>query len=190
MVEPSAGPTPRKWCSDVCRKRAARQAAVHAELDTGVTGHVAESVDALVESLASAPGTLAASLGSLARSTARLVDQGQPQAVAQLRLTLEALSEAARISEREAGEEWFNAFDIYFALTPQGVRRDSEVGWALERFATDPARGLGQRPLKGLERKFMPFDRPWACPACGFQADRRGGGRPTRVDGNGAGDRC
>jgi hypothetical protein len=174
-LAPSTGPTPRKWCSDVCRKRAARAAAVTTQLDAGATGHVGESVDALVESLDPAVGTLAASLASLARSTARLVDQGQPQAVAQLRLTLEALDEAARITERDSGTEWFNAFDIYFALTPQGLRRNSDVGRAVERFAMDPTRS--GRPLRGLDRKFMPFDRPWACPACGFQPDREGSGR-------------
>jgi hypothetical protein len=147
-----------------------------AELDAQ-TGHVAESVDALVSALEAPPGTLADSLGSLACSTARLVDLGQPQAVAQLRLTLEALDEAARITERDSGEEWFTCFDIWCALTGNGLRRESEVGRAM-------ARWLAQHPAMSQERPFMPWDRPWACPKCGH----RGGRGIERVGygGNGA----
>jgi hypothetical protein len=177
-LEPSTGPTPRKWCSDVCRKRAARAAAVRADLDAGAKGHVGESVDALVESLDAASGTLADSLGSLARSTARLVDQGQPQAVAQLRLTLEALDEAARITERASGEAWFDCFDIWCGLTQQGIRRGSEVGRALEAWMRE--HGMS-------ESKLMPFDRPWACTACGHREDRPRGRRSPWVAGNGSG---
>jgi len=159
------GGRPRRWCSDTCRMRAARAVDVAAQLDAGALGHVGESVDALVDSLAPPSGSLSASLGSLARSTARLVDQGQPAAVAQLRLTLSALDEAARITERDSGTEWFSPFDIWCGLTEHGVRRNSEVGRAMVAWMRAHNMSLD---------KLGPFDRPWACPGCGFQADRPG----------------
>jgi len=91
------------------------------------------------------------------------VDQGQPGAVSQLRQVLEALDQAAVLSQRDV--ERFSVFDIWCGLTEHGVRRRSEVGWALTEWME--ARGMSMA-------KLGPFARPWACPSCGHQADRPG----------------
>lgn len=132
-----------------------------AELSAGGTGHVSESVDALVDGLGAAEGSLAASLAALARATARQVDQGQPGAVSQLRHVLAALDQAAQLTHRS--EALYSPFDVWCALTPRGVRRKSEVGLALVAWMESHHMSMG---------KLGPFDRPWACPSCGFQADR------------------
>jgi hypothetical protein len=141
--------------------RATRAVAVKAELAAGNTGNVASSVDALVDSIGAVEGSLPATLGELARATARQVDQGQPGAVSQMRQVLEALDEAARLTQRSG--EMFDVFDIWCALTSHGVRRGSEVGRALHVWMESNGMGLD---------KLGPFDRPWACPGCGFQVDR------------------
>jgi hypothetical protein len=162
-LPPSGGSTPRRWCSDACRKRAARAVQVEADLAVGGTGHVAESVNALVAGLGVEEGSLSATLGALARAVAVQVDQGQPGAVSQLRQVLEALDEAAKLSQR--GDEWFSPFDIWCGLSSHGVRRKSEMGRALVAWMREHNMSMG---------KLGPFDRPWACPSCGFQADREG----------------
>jgi hypothetical protein len=149
--------------------RATRAVAVEAELAAGNTGNVAASVDALVDSIGAGEGSLPATLGELARATARQVDLGQPGAVSQMRQVLEALDEAARLTQRSG--EMFSLFDIWCALTPRGVRRRSDVGRALHAWMESRGMGLG---------KLGPWDRPWACPECGFRADREVGRRRGR----------
>jgi hypothetical protein len=153
--------------------RAQRAVVVEAELAAGNTGNVAVAVDALVDAISPPEGSLSATLGELARVTARQVDQGQPGAVSQMRQVLEALDEAARLTQGSGA--MFDLFDIWCALTPHGVRRGSEVGRALHAWMESNGMGLD---------KLGPFDRPWACPECGFQADRDvGRRRGGRVDG-------
>jgi hypothetical protein len=148
--------------------RATRAVAVKAELAAGATGHVGESVDALVDAIGAVEGSLPATLGELARATARQVDLGQPGAVSQMRQVLEALDEAARLTQRSGA--MFDCFDIWCGLTTHGIRRGSEVGRALE---------VWMREHGMSEAKLGPFDRPWACPACGFRAVRDRGLGPN-----------
>lgn len=142
--------------------RATRSAKVQAAIDHE-SGNVTNAVVELTSSMDAPAGSLAHTLGALAVVQAHQADAGQPTAATALRLTLTAIDEAARLTERSAGEEWFTPFDIWCGLTEHGFRRKSEVGRALMAFMEAHNMSLD---------KLGPFDRPWACPKCGFQADR------------------
>jgi hypothetical protein len=134
----SRGATPRKWCSEACRKRAERKRAVDAALEPvgGTTGTVESAVRGLIDVLDIDANSYAAALAELVIAQGRMVDGGNTHASVALRVTLEALD--AVMGLRPPDGDWFSLAEISMCITKEGVDPDSSVGRALT------AAGLGE----------------------------------------------
>src|SRR5690242_11713038 len=85
----SQGPTPRKWCSEVCRKRRERKNAIERTLEAAEgVGGVEGAVRALIDGQDIEAGSYAAALAELAIAQARMTDAGNTHSSVALRVTL------------------------------------------------------------------------------------------------------
>jgi hypothetical protein len=128
-IEISRGATPRRWCSDACRKRTERAGEVEAVLAAarGV-GSVEAAVQTLIEEQDVEAGSFAASLAELALAQARMTDAGNTHASVALRVTLENLDEVFGL---RPSVDAFTLLDLQFGITREGVDPRSAVGRAL-----------------------------------------------------------
>jgi hypothetical protein len=127
----SQGPTPRKWCSDACRKRTERQERIDGALAAvGGVGGVEGAVRALVGAQKIEPGSYAAALAELAIAQAKMTDAGNTHSSVALRVTLANLDEGLGLSPPSDGQ-WFDLFDVIFSIKKEGIEPGSAIGRAL-----------------------------------------------------------
>jgi hypothetical protein len=129
------GGRPRRWCSDACRMRATRSANVQAALETQ-SGDVTSAVVALTSALDAPAGSLAHTLGALAVVQAQQADAGQPAATTALRLTLQAIDEAAGLTARDDAD-WFDVFELVFSIKREGIDPQSRLAERLREWIGD-----------------------------------------------------
>ena len=115
---------------DACRKRVERAKERQRVLDAG-SGGVAAAVRSLVDGRDLEAGTLPAVVAELAIAEAAMCDQGNANAAASLRGTLEQLDELLGLVPPSGDLAWFNTLDLALAITREGVDPRSAVGQAL-----------------------------------------------------------
>jgi hypothetical protein len=131
-VELSRGPTPRKWCSEACRKRTERARVVEGVLAAvgGTTGDVEGAVRTLMDDQQLEDNLYAAALAELAIAQARMADAGNTHASVALRVTLESLDATLGVTPPAAGQ-WYTLLDVRLAIRREGIDPRSAIGRAL-----------------------------------------------------------
>src|SRR5262245_1760999 len=118
VLEPSRGPTPRRWCSEACRKRVSRARVVEGALEDR-TRSTERAVRALVDDLELEPGSYPATLAELAIAQARMTDGNNTHASVALRNTLQTLDEVLGLVQQS--EEDFSLVEIKMSMTREGI---------------------------------------------------------------------